>query len=762
MKILLLEDNATDADLTRRGLTGAIPDCTVDVAQTLKQAHKMLGNGFSYDLALVDMMLPDGNGMELLVEIRQSESNIPVIFLTGSGNEEVAVAALKAGANDYVIKNHGYLAKLPAAIDYAMVSHRQNMLATSEVIQVLYIEHNTADVDLTRRHILKYAPNLQISVVPTAEEALRLLPLNGEESGDCQVVLIDYRLPGLNALEFIKIIRQERKLRLPVILITGHGNEEVAIQALKLGVNEYLVKRDDYLFRLPPLILSAYKHYELVKKQAALAESEAKYWLLAENSGDVIFVLDKEMRYTYISPAIKNLRGYEVDEAIVQTLSQVLTPDSYTLATEWIGDLFFNRPFEPGQMETEKTLEFEMTCKDGSTVWTEVKGKLISDENGLPSGIVGVTRDISLRRKATEELRKLSRAVEQSPESILITNAKGDIEFCNPAIMQVTGYSREEIIGQNPRIFNSGTTSKEEYKEIWDTITSGKIWKGEFLNKRKNGELFWETASITPVTDSLGRITHYLAIKKDISEQKEMTAELIEAKEKAEENDRLKSAFLANMSHEIRTPLNSIIGFSDLLLDPFFEAEQHAEFAKIIRENGRNLLAIISDIMDLSKIEAGQVNLKRQSFSVTQLINSIRDEFSFKAKEKGIELRLAPSNPKNEIVIQSDSEKIWQILVNFVSNAIKFTKKGYIEIGIQIEGDLIQFHVKDTGIGIPEEYHDTIFERFRQVESAYTRQYGGNGLGLPISKNLAKLLGGTVWMESEVGIGSTFFFNLPL
>jgi signal transduction histidine kinase len=248
----------------------------------------------------------------------------------------------------------------------------------------------------------------------------------------------------------------------------------------------------------------------------------------------------------------------------------------------------------------------------------------------------------------------------------------------------------------------------------------------------------------------------------DITERMQAEIELISAKEKAEESDRLKSAFLANMSHEIRTPLNSIIGFSDLLLEPHFGSDQHIEFAQMINESGNNLLSVITDIMDLSKIEAGVVHVKKAILSVNQLITDIQKEYSLKAIIKGIELRLDPSIPKEKIVMENDENRLKQILVNLVGNAIKFTEKGFIEIGFRITADFVQFHVKDTGIGIPANFHDTIFERFRQVESGNTRQYGGNGLGLAISKGLVELLGGTIWIESEQGKGSAFHFTIPI
>jgi len=239
------------------------------------------------------------------------------------------------------------------------------------------------------------------------------------------------------------------------------------------------------------------------------------------------------------------------------------------------------------------------------------------------------------------------------------------------------------------------------------------------------------------------------------------TEEFLVAKNQAEQSDKLKSTFLANMSHEIRTPLNSIIGFAELVVDPYFSHEQHTEFAQLISNNGNSLLSVISNIMDISKIEAGQLELRKRGFSLTELIGTIEKEFSIKANIKGIELRMGNSSDLEEIIIESDMAKLRQILVNLIENAIKFTESGYVELGINKTENFIRFYVKDTGIGISLEYRDTIFERFRQVETAFTRKYGGNGLGLAISKSLVEFLGGTIWLESEEANGSVFYFTIP-
>lgn len=302
----------------------------------------------------------------------------------------------------------------------------------------------------------------------------------------------------------------------------------------------------------------------------------------------------------------------------------------------------------------------------------------------------------------------------------------------------------------------------EIYKDLWRTISSGEIWKKELLNRKKDGSLFWESVTLTSIKNDKGIITNYIALKEDINTRKLMEAELIQAKEKAEESDRLKSAFLANMSHEIRTPLNSIIGFSELLNDPDFDEVQKKDFIKAIVENGNSLLVIISDIMDFSMLEARQMKVRKERISVKKMMHDLEHDFSKKAQAKG--LRFITNAPAElpDVTIESDLYRIKQIFNNLIGNSLKFTTEGFIEVGFKIANDNIIFHVKDTGIGISPEFHQAIFERFRQVDTARTRKYGGNGLGLSISKNLVELLGGNIWLNSEPGEFSDFFFTIPL
>jgi PAS domain S-box-containing protein len=472
-----------------------------------------------------------------------------------------------------------------------------------------------------------------------------------------------------------------------------------------------------------------------------------------EQSPASIIITDTLGNIEYINQKSREISGYSFDE--IAGKNPRIFQSGYTKKED------YSKLWEAISTGNEYRNEILNRKKDGELFWESVLISPIRDEDGKIVNFMAIKEDITNRKKSDLEILKLSVAIEQNPASVVITDTSGIIEYANQKFISTVGYAKEELIGKVIRILKPGHTTSEIYVEIWNRLFAGKEWRGEHKNRKKNKEEYWESVQISPIKDKENKITNYIILSEDISERKKMEKDLINAKEKAEESDRLKSAFLANMSHEIRTPLNSILGFSDLLTTIDLDQKSRSEYANLIDSSGSNLLSIINDILDISKIEAGQIVLMKNKFSATNLIQEIQSEYSHKANSKGIELRLSAQTSEIDIIISSDEMRIRQVLINFVGNALKFTNSGYIEIGVKLIGDLIQFHVKDTGIGISKKYHDKIFERFRQVESAQTRKYGGNGLGLAITKNLAELLGGKIHLESEPNIGSTFYFTIP-
>lgn len=408
-------------------------------------------------------------------------------------------------------------------------------------------------------------------------------------------------------------------------------------------------------------------------------------------------------------------------------------------------------------------LESVIFHKDGSKIFVRESAHVIRDKDGTILYFDGVIEDNTERKRAEDALQesemKYRVFFENSMDAILLTSSDGKTLSANQAACDMFGYSEEELI----KIGRAGIENAADpwlSIVLWERKIEGKA-RGEVSFIRKDGTCFPAEISTSLFINNNG-VQRASMIIRDITERHKTKTELIQAKEKAEESDRLKSTFLANMSHEIRTPLNSIIGFSELMSDPDFEPQEEYQFAQIINTSGNNLLSIISDIMDISKIEAGQVDVRLQRFSAHHLLTELHKEYSFRADEKGIELIYQEAKQGEEIFIESDRTKLRQILVNLLGNSIKFTEKGSVKLGMNVTGDFVQFQVTDTGIGIPAEFQSQIFERFSQVESSYTRRYGGTGLGLAISKSLTEILGGTLWLESEQDKGSTFYFTIPI
>ncbi|MDD4747861.1 MAG: PAS domain S-box protein, partial [Salinivirgaceae bacterium] len=400
------------------------------------------------------------------------------------------------------------------------------------------------------------------------------------------------------------------------------------------------------------------------------------------------------------------------------------------------------------------------------------------------------------RKNAEDQIQKLSVGIEQSPTIVVITDKDGKIEYVNPRFTEITGYTRSEAIGNTPRILYSGRQSKKFYKDLWNTILNGENWTGEMVNKTKSGAFYWESAVISPVKDSSGKLTHFIAIKEDITLRKEndllllanerklkeqneeylaineeltesnykilnINEELIIARQHAEQSDKLKTAFLANISHEIRTPLNGIIGFTRMLCKPNFDQTKLSYFHQIIKNSSDQLLAIINDVIDIAKIEAGQIDVYEEEVNVNYEIEKALSVFSENARHKEIEIRAELALPDEMSILFTDKGKFNQVINNLINNAVKFTSQGSVTIGYKIVETKIQFYVSDTGIGINKKDQGLIFDRFRQVEIEETRKFGGTGLGLSISKAFVEALGGEIWVQSDAYTGSTFFFSLP-
>jgi PAS domain S-box-containing protein len=373
-----------------------------------------------------------------------------------------------------------------------------------------------------------------------------------------------------------------------------------------------------------------------------------------------------------------------------------------------------------------------------------------------------------LKKQAEDEMRKMQQAMEQSPVSAIITDLDGQAIYANRKSTEITGFSLDEQIGKTPDILDPYENITEHHQQIWHSLKSDGLWEGEYLNKNKSGGKYWEYARLSPIKNERHKTTHYLYISEDISQRKKIETELKKAKAFAEESDKLKTAFLANMSHEIRTPMNAIIGFTDMLRNEEYTKEEHEEFLQLIQENSKNLLKTIENIIDIAKIEAGQLVISRSRCSANKILYD--NYYAFERKKpkldkSRIKFTVRQYKENENLFFMSDPIRINQVLSNIIENAFKFTSEGIIEFGYTLltedETEYIDYYVKDSGQGVSKSKMESIFNRFTQASDDYMSTSSGTGLGLAISRNIARLMNGDIRVESTEGEGSVFHFILP-
>lgn len=654
---------------------------------------------------------------------------------------------------------------------------------------------------------------------------------------------------------------------------------------------------------------------QLKVNNLTLSESEKKFREMADLLPQMVYETNINGDFTFVNKQAYQTFGYSKED-IKKGLNfmQMVIPGEVDLVRESMKRMFHKIPVDND--------ELHLLSKKGKKIPVAIYASVIINAN-KPIGFRGVAINITKRKKAEQELTKLSTAIKQSPAIMAIADPKGDLEYVNPKFTEITGYSMEEALGKNPRILKSGEHPKEMYKALWQTITSGKTWRGQFHNKKKNGELFWESATISPIHDHQGKIINYIKVAEDITEhkrkeeiqkiiynlsnavvtpislhdfakvvQEELTRivdtknfyialydkksdsfsltlhldekdkftafpagktltayvlktkkpllatkeicdklaqsgeiELVGAKskawlgvpllldekaigvmavqsyenehafnrsdieileiisrqlsisinrkkqeeelktalEKAQESDRLKTAFLANMSHEIRTPMNGILGFTSLLNNPALGEAERQKYTSIIATSGERLLNTVNDLIDISKIEAGQIKVSEGEVSINKLLAEEYQFFSLEANAKGLSLVSIPTLNEVESIIITDKAKLHGILSNLIKNAIKFSPKGSVTFGYYLKNRFIEFFIKDTGVGIPKNRQQAVFNRFEQADvgTGYSRKFEGSGLGLAIAKAYVEMLGGKIGLTSEVGKGTTFYFTIP-
>jgi PAS domain S-box-containing protein len=501
----------------------------------------------------------------------------------------------------------------------------------------------------------------------------------------------------------------------------------------------------------------------------ALVLSEQRTRRRIDLLSEVVFETDAQGQLVFLNQAWRKTLGLDVSASLGQPLSDfVVHQDRARLA-----ELFSQGSPPDGQTVPA---QFRMRKGDASIAWVEIS---VAPIDG--SGMTGAIRDITRRKRIQDELEMLSIVASSTDNIVIITDASGRIEWVNRAFTHKTDYTLDEVLGQRPgQVLQGPDTNQEAVARIRAAIGQSRSVKEELLNYTKHGAPYWVSVQITPVNGADGVATRFISVQSDVTERRRYerdiltqkdaleervmrrTAELALAKEQAESATKAKSAFLANMSHEIRTPLNAIIGFSHLCLQTPLE-ERQREFVAKTERAARNLVRIVDDILDFTKIEAGGMFLEMNRFALGDVVANVDAIAGHLAREKGLLFSFAQSAGVPTHLV-GDALRLEQVLVNLCGNAVKFTESGAVTVEVAVASESakslqLKVQVKDTGIGMTPEHLSRLFSAFGQADSSMTRRFGGTGLGLVISQRLIERMGGEITVQSDLGLGSVFSFS---
>jgi len=536
---------------------------------------------------------------------------------------------------------------------------------------------------------------------------------------------------------------------------------------------------------------------DIKRAEKALVISEERYNLAMQAANDGIFDLDLVSNKIYFSPRWKKMLGYKENE--------IKNDISEWKRLIWSEDLKKSEEILKEHLEGKRNrfeIEYKMKHKNGQWIDILLRASATFDEEGKPSRLIGTHVDISERKHIEEALKRSEEIFRSFLENInlvgLILDKEGNMLFVNDYMLELTGWKRQEVLYKNWFEYLISEENRESIKYIFHSTVVEKAfpitYEIELVTKKGKKKII--RMSNTMVCDEYGNVKTVTSIGEDITEHKKfedqlkqlneelrnqnevylalndeqnktlsqlqnINIELKEANKKAEESDKLKSAFLANMSHEIRTPMNGIVGFTDLLKEKDLEEERKQKYIGVIQQSTDRMLSMINDLIDISIIETGQIEIKIEKTDLNNLLHNIYILYKPIAQEKQLKFSCKTEPEQVDIQIETDELKLKQIISHLIKNAIKYTDKGRIHFGYSIKGEQIEFFVKDTGIGIDDNMYMKIFECFRQVNLNVGSADEGSGLGLSISKAFVEMLGGNIWLESKPGYGSTFYFTHP-
>ncbi len=599
-------------------------------------------------------------------------------------------------------------------------------------IKVLLIEDNPLDARLIREMVAEVQARaageslFEIEWMGSLATGLAYL-----EREDVEVIILDLALPDSRGIDtFSKIYAQAP--RIPIVLLTGVDDEDLAIQVVRRGAQDYLVKG-----LVEGHLIVRSMRYAIERKRAE--EEIRKFKTIADKANYGVIISELSGKITYVNQNFAEVHGYEIAEILGNDLSIFYNDEQLKRVEELTRKLYTEGSFSAQELWHRH--------KDGTEFPMLVNGIIVRSEQDKPLFIAATMIDITEMKRTEDELRKLSRAVEQSPSSVMITDVKGDIEYVNPKFTEVTGYTFEEVRGENPRILKSGEMEPEGYEKLWETIAAGGEWRGVFHNRKKDGGLFWESAAISPIRSAKGEITHFLAVKEDITERKELEQRLLRSQKLA-----AIGKLTASVAHEINNPLQAIIGLLDLAKDEIEAGSEVSEYLDITMTEVRRIARIVERMRDLSR-ERGK---EKEEIDVNILLSQVLELTRKKCEHNGVEvlIDLTLDLPALRVI----PDQIEQVFLNLVINAIEAMSTGgclRLSTMYDEQHSRVIVEVADTGGGIKPNILPRIFEPF------FSTKADSMGMGLSLSHSIVERHDGRIEVDTKLDEGTTFTVILP-
>jgi PAS domain S-box-containing protein len=813
IKILAIDDNSDNLVVLKALISDFLPDAVYLSADSGKKGIELCQSE-KPDVILLDIVMPGMDGYEVCKKLKSDIrlKHIPVVMVTANrADRESRVNALEAGADAFLPKPVDVselkaqiraMLRIKEAEDLkkAEKQHLEDMvLDRTEALELELADRKKAENKLIqsldkitknkqaimnlmedlktemgeRKQVeekLQVERNLLRTLVDNLPDTIYILDAEGRK-----VIANREDLKNIGFKTEAEVIgKNDLDLFPGDIGVRGHADNMSVINTATpiIDREEYFVDKKG---TIRWLLTSKYPLYdangkvnglfgtghditERKKTAEKLKESEEQYRLLIQNQGEGVGIVNLNEEFVFANPAAEEMFGMGKGKLLHRSLMDFVDPDHLSI--------IINETTKRSKAE-KSTYEIDIIRPNGERRTILITATPQFTVEGKLSGTFGVFRDITERKKLEQKVIESEAyyrtLIDISPDGIIIADLDGKVSYGSIKAYEIFGVPPgDDVKGTTVLRWIAPDFQQNVMERVMDIIKGNLAPETrEYKLQKFDGTIFWGELSSSPLSDSYGGPVALMIVCRDISDRKNAESELIKSKEKAEESDRLKTAFLHNISHEIRTPMNAIIGFSSMLNEPDLDKESQNSYIEIITQSSNHLLSIVSDIIEISNIEAGVLKLSIKKADLNRLIRRLETHFVPKASEKNIEFLVNTGFKDSEAQIWIDEPKLEQVLSSLLSNAVKFTARGKITMGYCMKENFIEFFVSDTGIGISKEMYKMVFERFYQVESTIARQYEGTGLGLSIAKAYVELLGGSIWLTSEPGVGTTFYFTIP-